>query len=407
MNIALPLTDPVYIFCVILLSLGIAPWIAAKTKLPTLVILMILGALLSPNVLGILDRNAAVQMLEKIGLLSVMLLAGIQMNLTDFRKVGVRALIFGLLTFAVPFIAGFTLSYLLQYPPFTCLLLGILFSPHTLIAYPIVMRWGISQRECVSVLIGGTVITSILTLCSLTIVQSLVKGQINHFLWIKIGVILPLLIVLCLWGIEKLSEFILTPNFSPRNFSSESGQFIFIFSALFVVASLTLLIGVDSIVGAFIAGLALNKPINRHKAAFQQVEFISVNLFIPCFLLSVGLLANPKVLIQDPGNLGLATLVILVAMGAKFVAAWLSGVTFHYQFSEVMLMTGMTLSRAAMVLVIALYGQGTILAGSFPLPLLNEGLFNAIVLYILVTCLVGPLITDRFGSEIARQPLPE
>ncbi|MGA0200348.1 MAG: cation:proton antiporter, partial [Prochlorotrichaceae cyanobacterium] len=149
MNIALPLTDPVYIFCVILLSLAIAPWIATKTKLPTLVILMVLGALLSPNVLGILDRNAAVQMLEKIGLLSVMLLAGIQMNLTDFRKVGVRALIFGLLTFAVPFIAGLTLGYALQYPPFTCLLLGILFSPHTLIAYPIVMRWGISQRECV------------------------------------------------------------------------------------------------------------------------------------------------------------------------------------------------------------------------------------------------------------------
>jgi Kef-type K+ transport system membrane component KefB len=406
MNIPIPLTDPVYIFCVMLLCLSLAPWISEKTKVPTLVILIMMGACLSPNLLGILERNPAVQLLEKIGLLSIMLLAGVQMNLTDLNKVGIRALVFGFLTFSVPFSTGFLLGYYLQYPLLTCLLLGTLFSSHVLISYPIVMRWGVVAREAVSVAIGGTVVTSILTLSGLAIVQSLAKGQVNSGLWLKLGIGLPILIMTSFWIVDQLGKRILTSEFQ-----FPAGQFMFILSTLFIIASLTLLMGIDSIVGAFIAGLALNRAVNHYKEAFQNVEFITINLFIPCFLVSVGLLANPKILIQHPENLGLAALVILGAVGAKFGAAWLSGLSFRYTFPETMVITGLTISRAALVMVISLYGKETPLPGTNPpLPILHEGLFNAIVVYILVTCFVGPFVTERFAKHLATdalQPSPQ
>ena len=392
----IPFTDPVFIFCIILLSIALAPLVAAKTKLPPLVILIIIGAFLSPSVFGILERNDAVKLLEKIGLLCIMLLAGIQMNLTDLKQVGSRAIVFGCLTFGVPFVSGVSLGYfLLHYSLLTSLLLGILFSPHTLISYPILMRLGISAKQSISVAIGGTVVTSILTLSGLAIVQSLVKGEINNLLWIKLGIGLPLLAIVSFWFVNQFASAILSPDSS-----SPGEQFIFILSTLFVVSSITLLLGIDSIVGAFIAGLALNGVVNKNKASLTQVEFIGSNLFIPCFLLSVGLLCNPKILIQHPENLGLAALVIIGAVGAKFVAAWIAGVSFQYPFPDVMTMTGLTMSRAALVLVIALYGKEALLPGSTN-PVLDEGLFNAIVVYILITCLVGPLITDRFGQVLS------
>jgi len=398
MNIALPLTDPVYTFCVILLCLGLAPWIASKTKLPALIILIMMGACLSPNLFGILDRNPPVQLLERTGLLCIMLLAGVQMNVTDLKKVGVRALFFGLLTFGIPFTTGLLLGYGLQYPLLTCLLLGTLFSSHVLIAYPIVMRWGIVAQEAVSVAIGGTVVTSVLTLSGLAIVQSLAKGQVNTGLWLRLGIGLPLVIVLSFWIVDQLGKFILNPDFQ-----SPGGQFMFILGTLFVIAATTLLIGIDSIVGAFIAGLALNRRVNAHKEAFQNVEFISLNLFIPCFLLSVGLLANPKILIQHPENIGLAAIVIAGAVGAKFGAAAIGGCSFRYSLQEIMVMTGLTISRAALVMVISLYGKETPLPGTNPpVPILSEGLFNAILVYILVTCFVGPLVTNQFSKYLSK-----
>lgn len=398
MPLTLPLTDPVHLFTVILLSITIAPFIGRLTKLPALIILIVLGIFLGTHGFGILDRNPPVQLLEKIGLLYIMLLAGLQMNLKDLRQVGIRAAIFGLLTFGIPLVLGIILATTLQYPWLTGLLIGIMFSPHTLIAYPILLRLNIAQEESVSVAIGGTVITSILTLSGLAIVQSIAGGNLSSMLWIKLGLGLPILAAIVIWAVHKILGDI---------FSSELDNlgepFIWVLAILFGVASLTLLLGVDSIVGAFIAGLALNPIIAKQKPLLTQIEFIGVNLFIPCFLIAVGLLCNPKMLIEHPENLGLAAYIIVVAIAGKFLAAWLSGTWFRYSFPEIMTSTGLTLSRAALVLVIALYGKGTVLAGT-QTPLLSEGLFNAIVVYISVTCLVGPLVTNHFGRQIQGNP---
>lgn len=392
---ALPLTDPVYVFCVLLLIIGLAPILGAKLRLPPLVVLILLGTILGANVLGVLARDQQLQLLEKIGLLYIMLLAGMQMDLSNLKRLGVRAFVFGILTFAVPFSVGVFASQLLGFSLVTGLLLGIMFSPHTLISYPIVTRLGIVRREAIGVAVGATVVTSILTLTGLSIVQAVASGSVGWLLWVKLLGALPLLVLVSFWLVPKIGQRAIRPestNLIP--------QFLFVLSCLFIISSATLVLGVDSIVGAFIAGLALNSAVPVDSPLAKQVEFVGSGLFIPCFLISVGVLCNPRVLVEYPENLGLAAIVILCAVGAKFLAAWITGILFKYSFPEIMVMLGLTMSRAALVLVIALYGMKTVIPGGTE-NLLNEGLFNATIAYIIATCLIGPLVTNTFGKQLA------
>jgi len=384
----LPLTEPIYIVCVLLLIIGIAPLIAVRLRIPPLVVLIILGAILGSNVLGVLARDERLILLEKFGLLYIMLLAGIQLDLSNFKRLGVRALIFGLLTFSIPLTAGIVSGQLMVYSFLTAVLLGILYSPHTLVSYPIMTRLGIAQEEAVGVAVGGTIVTSILTLTGLSIVQAIAGGSIGVMLWIKLLVLLPAFVLVFLCGIPKIGHFILG-----KTKESLTNQFVFVLTCLFFAASATLLLGVDSIVGAFAAGLALNPLIPLNSPLMNRIEFVGNSLFIPIFLISVGVLCNPQVLFNHPENLGIALAVITGAVGAKFLAAWFAGQAFKYSFAEVMVMFSLTMSRAALVLVIALFGKN---AG-----LLNDGIFNAIILYIVVTCLAGPLIADTFGQRVA------
>jgi Kef-type K+ transport system membrane component KefB len=329
-----------------------------------------------------------------------MLLAGMQMDLSNLKRLGTRALVFGLLTFSLPFVTGVTLAGMLGYGLLTGLLLGIMFSPHTLVSYPIVLRLGITRREAVSVAVGGTVVTSVLTLSGLSIMQAVASGSVGWQLWIKLLVALPLLVWFSFWVVPQIGRLVIRPDST-----AQVPQFLFVLTCLFMIASATLMLGIDSIVGAFIAGLALNSLVSDNPPLMQQVEFVGNSVFIPCFLISVGVLCNPQVLVAHPENLGLAALVILGAVGAKFFAAWIAGVVFKYSLAEILTLLGLTMSRAALVLVIALYGMKSVIPGSTD-NILNEGLFNAIIAYIIVTCLVGPLVTHAFGKRIS-QPLAD
>lgn len=386
----LPLTEPVYIICILLVIIGIAPWIAGRLRIPTLVVMIVLGTILGSNVLGVLVRDEQLILLEKFGLLYIMLLAGIQMDLSNFSRLGLRALIFGLLTFAIPLTVGIVTGQFITYSFFAALLLGILYSPHTLVSYPIMTRLGIAQKEAIGVAVGGTIVTSILTLTSLSIVQAFTTGSIGILLWIKLLVLLPALVFIYLWGVPKLGH-----SLWDKTTPSLTAQFVFVLTCLFVAASATSLLGVDSIVGAFIAGLALNSLIPLDSPLMNQIEFVGNSLFIPSFLISIGVLCNPQILFTHPENIGIAFLVIAGAVGSKFLAAWLVGRAFKYSFAEVMVVFSLTISRAALVLVIALFGKN---AG-----LLNDGIFNAIIFYIVVTCLAGPLVTSTFGQQIAEK----
>lgn len=403
--LVLPLQDPIYAFSVLLGILLLAPIIAKSLKLPALVVLIVLGCLFGSNGLGVIARDSQLIFLEKVGLLYIMLLAGLQMDLSNLQRLGVRSLIFGLLTFGMPLATGIVLGQLMITTGMIALsdngsgllavaLLGILFSPHTLLAYPSMTRLGLAQRESIGVAVGGTVLTSILTLVGFALIQASVQGQIGPELWLKLLLGLPLLIAVCFGGIPKLSqEFINAKGDVPLGL-----QFIFVLATLFVVAAATQALGVDSIVGAFIAGLALNQSIPVDSALMNRIDFVGNSLFIPAFMVSVGVLANPKVFISAPGSLGIAGIIIGGAILSKLAAAWIAGRYFRYSWLEVATIFSLTIPRAALVLVIALFGKVAYLV--------DDNVFNAVIAYIVVTCLVGPILSEWWGERLAAQVEP-
>ncbi|MGB7415880.1 MAG: cation:proton antiporter [Thermosynechococcaceae cyanobacterium] len=382
---ALPLTNPVYVFGVLMLILLLAPIIAGRLRVPALVMLILLGCLLGSNGLGVISRDSSLVFFEKIGLLYIMLLAGLQMDLSNLKQLGLRSLILGLLTFSVPFMVGILTGHLMAVGGLTAILLGLLYSPHTLLAYPTLARLNLMQREVIGVAVGGTVITSVLTLAGFSIVQAAAQGQVGPILWLKLLLGLPLIALVSVWSIPKVGAQILQKTASTT-------PFIFVLATLFVLGSATQLLGVDSIVGAFIAGLTLNRLIPFSSELMKQIEFVGNSLFIPIFMVSVGVLANPQILIRDPSNLGIALGVISGAVGAKFIAAWIASRWLHYSRFEMLTMFSLTIPRAALVLVIALFGQQA--------NLISAGLFNAVVAYILITCLLGPLLSEYWGQRL-------
>lgn len=399
-TLILPLQDPVYAFSVLLVILLLAPLIAKPLKLPALVVLILLGCLLGSNGLGIIARDAQLIFLEKVGLLYIMLLAGLQMDLSDLQRLGMRALIFGLLTFGLPFAVGIVSGQVMismgiiavaGSSGLAAALLGILYSPHTLLAYPSMTRLGLAQRESIGVAVGGTVLTAMLTLVGFALIQAMAEGQIGLALWLKLLGGLPLLATLCFWGVPQLGRWF----FNPKAEVPLGLQFIFVVATLFVIASATQGLGVDSIVGAFIAGLALNRSIPIESDLMNRIDFVGNSLFIPAFMVSVGVLANPKVFVSAPGSLGIAGVIIGGAVASKWVSAWLVGRWFDYEPMEVWTLFSLTIPRAALVLVITLFGKE---AG-----LVDDNIFNAVIAYIVVTCLLGPILSEWTGQKLATQ----
>ncbi|UJB71409.1 cation:proton antiporter [Acaryochloris sp. 'Moss Beach'] len=399
-TLILPLQDPVYAFSVLLVILLLAPLIAKPLKLPALVVLILLGCLLGSNGLGIIARDAQLIFLEKVGLLYIMLLAGLQMDLSDLQRLGMRALIFGLLTFGLPFAVGIVSGQVMismgiiavaGSSGLAAALLGILYSPHTLLAYPSMTRLGLAQRESIGVAVGGTVLTAMLTLVGFALIQAMAEGQIGLALWLKLLGGLPLLATLCFWGVPQLGRWF----FNPTAEVPLGLQFIFVVATLFVIASATQGLGVDSIVGAFIAGLALNRSIPIESDLMNRIDFVGNSLFIPAFMVSVGVLANPKVFVSAPGSLGIAGVIIGGAVASKWISAWLIGRWFDYEPMEVWTLFSLTIPRAALVLVITLFGKE---AG-----LVDDNIFNAVIAYIVVTCLLGPILSEWAGQKLATQ----
>lgn len=399
-TLILPLQDPVYAFSVLLVILLLAPLIAKPLKLPALVVLILLGCLLGSNGLGIIARDAQLIFLEKVGLLYIMLLAGLQMDLSDLKRLGVRALIFGLLTFGLPLAVGIVSGQVMISMGIIAVggssglasaLLGILYSPHTLLAYPSMTRLGLAQRESIGVAVGGTVLTAMLTLVGFAVIQAMAEGQIGLALWLKLLVGLPLLTALCFGGVPQLGRWF----FNSKADVPLGLQFIFVVATLFVIASATQGLGVDSIVGAFIAGLALNRSIPIESDLMNRIDFVGNSLFIPAFMVSVGVLANPKVFVSAPGSLGIAGVIVGGAVASKWLSAWIVGRWFDYEPMEVVTLFSLTIPRAALVLVITLFGKEA--------NLVDDNIFNAVIAYIVVTCLLGPILSEWAGQKLATQ----
>lgn len=388
-HLSLPLTDPVLIFALVLLIILLAPLLLKKVSIPGIIGLIVAGIIVGPNGFNLLLRDSSIVLFGTVGLLYIMFLAGLEIDLTEFKKNKHKSIVFGILTFIIPQSTGTLVSYyFLGFSLPSSILLASMFASHTLLAYPITSRLGISKIETVNIAVGGTIITDTAALLVLAVIAGSTNGELDSAFWIRLGIGLTVFTFIVLFIIPRIARWFF------RNLEAEgSSQFIFVLAVVFIAAFLSELAGVEPIIGAFLAGLAINRLIPPSSALMNRIEFVGNTLFIPFFLISVGMLVDFRVLFRGPDALIVAATMVVIAMGAKWLAAYFTQKIFKYSVDERNIIFGLSNAQAAATLAAVLVG--------FNLGLLNEDVLNGTIIMILVTCIVSSFVTEHSGRRLA------
>jgi Kef-type K+ transport system membrane component KefB/nucleotide-binding universal stress UspA family protein len=380
------MSDPLTIFLTIMAMLLITPLVSEWIHLPGIVGLIVGGMMVGPYGFKLLELSSSIEMLSTIGLLYLMFSAGLEVDLHQFKRVQNRAFVFGGLTYAIPQFMGMALGRTLGLSWLGAVLLGSAFSSHTLIAFPILTRLGIVRNEAVSVTVGATVFTDITAFLVLAMTLGFQGGHFSADFLIKLLIELGVLAVLVLWGFPRVGKLFL------QRFHGRAIEFQFVLVVLFVIALLAEIIGVHAVVGAFLAGLAINATLPRQSAITSRVLFVGESLFIPIFLVHSGMITNPGAFLTSNNTILIGLGVSLVAYASKFVAAWLAARIFKYSIAEMWVIWGLSQAQAAVTIPTLVIGLQN--------GLFNDILFNAAIMMILFTSLTSPLIVQRYGRLI-------
>jgi Kef-type K+ transport system membrane component KefB len=333
-----------------------------------------------------------------VGLLYIMFLAGLEIDMADFKKNKNKSIVFGLYTFIIPMVLG-TLSgiYVLGFGVLTSVLLASMFASHTLIAYPIISKLGVVKNKAVNITVGGTVITDTLALLVLAIIVAMSVGELTNEFWITMGISIVIFAVIVIFGFPILGRW-----FFKRNDDNIS-QYIFVLAMVFLGAFLAEAAGIEAIIGAFLAGLALNKLIPHTSPLMNRIEFVGNALFIPFFLIGVGMLIDFRVFFSDLETIFVAAVMTIVATISKFLAAWITQKTFRFSAAQRDVIFGLSNAQAAATLAAILVGYNVILgeneAGE-PIRLLGDSILNGTILMILVTCTLASFVAQRGASKL-------
>ncbi len=386
-----PFHSSVLIFAVILFIILLAPILLRSLKIPGIIGLILSGLIIGPHGLDWIEKNSAVDLFSTIGLLYIMFLAGLELDLKEFKTNKHKSLVFGIFTFIIPMAIGFPVCHYLIGLNFNAsLLVASMFSTHTLVTYPIVSRMGIARHEAVAVTVGGTMLTDTAVLVLFAVIVGSVKGEINLHFWINFGfsvlvflmIVFLLIPVLTAWFFKKLE-------------GEKRSNFIFVLSMVFFAAFLSEVAGLEPIIGAFSAGIALNKFVPKTSSLMNRLEFVGNAIFIPFFLISVGMLINLKVISNGTAAWVIAGTLTVVALIGKYLAAIMTSFTFKFPASWRRLIFGMSSSHAAATLAVITVG--------FQMGIVDENVLNGTIVLILVTCLVASFITENAAKHILIQ----
>ncbi|MEM8805576.1 MAG: cation:proton antiporter, partial [Cyanobacteria bacterium P01_G01_bin.38] len=386
--------NPIVSFTIFLSASLTVPPLVERLRLPGLVGLLIAGIVLGPHGLRLLDAEGeTVKLLSDIGKVYLMFVAGLEIDLQAFRKTRNRSLTFGIFTFVVPMVAGTLVGLVFDMGWTASILIGSLLASHTLLGYPIVQRLGRVRNEAITVTVGATIFTDIGALLVLAICISVYQGD---FTWVRLVVqltALALYATVVLVGLDWLGK-----AYFRRTVNDEGNQFLFILLALFLSSVGAQVVQTENIVGAFLAGLAVNDVLGRG-AVKEKVEFVGSVLFIPFFFIAMGLLIDvPMFLSTLFSDLWIVTAIVLSLIGSKFMAAWGVKQIYHYSWPEALTMWSLSLPQVAATLAAALVG--------YQVGLLSEAIFNSVIVLMLVTSTLGPILTRRYASQLSVQALP-
>lgn len=387
-DFALPLHDPILVFLVLLAIVLFIPSLFKRINLPSIIGLIIAGILVGPYGFNILSNDSGMEMFSTIGLMYIMFTAGLELDFNEFVANRNKSLIFGFFTFILPLLIGYPVCrYVLGYDQMPAFLTASMFSTHTLVSYPIVSRMGVSKNQAVAITVGGTIFTDAAVLIILAIITSANDGALNSGFWIKLIVSLILFSIIVFLFIPKLAKW-----FFQKVEDDKYSHYIFVLFILFVCGFLAELGGLEPIIGAFAAGLALNRLIPHTSALMNRIDFFGNALFIPIFLVSVGMIVDVKVVLTGWGTLIVALVLTCVAIMGKWLAAFFTQKAFKYSVSQRGLIFGLSSSHAAATLAIIIVGYH---AG-----ILDEYILNGTIILILITCIISSLATQRAAKQL-------
>lgn len=387
-SLHIPFTEPVIIIALIMLILLIGPVFFERIRIPSIVGLLLSGAIIGPHGLHLLPTNLEFDILGNIGLMYLMFLAGLEIDLIDFIENKKKSIFIGIASFLIPLTGGFFVGhYILGYDIMPAWLLGAMLSSHTLISYPLLGRLGIVNKSIVTIVVGATIIADVLALVSMELITNFASSgfDIENILLLSMHFALFFFIVLLV--IPRLSRVFL------NMYEGELGvQYIFVLVMLFIAAASAHLLEIEPILGAFFTGLVLNRQIMNTSPLYKRTEFIGNNLFIPFFLISIGMLANFNLYVNKPSELISLAILIATAFLTKYLAAFISKLIFRTSKAEMNLLFGLSTSRAASAIAIILIGLN--------MGMVSESLLNNTVILILVTSISSSYITQSAGRKV-------
>ncbi|WP_149526013.1 cation:proton antiporter [Sphingobacterium hotanense] len=385
-----PLTNPVLIFSLVLFIILLSPILLRPIKVPGIIGLIISGMIIGPHGLNWLEKNSAVDLFSTIGLLYIMFIAGLELDMNEFKKTKHKSLMFGFFTFIIPISIGFPVCYyVLDYSLLSSILIASMFATHTLVSYPIVNRYGISKNEAVAITIGGTILTDTAVLIILAVIKGASQGDINNEFWVTLGVSFAIFLFIMFGVIPKIAKW-----FFEKIEGEKTAHYIFVLTVVFFAAFLAEMANLEPIIGAFVAGLALNKLIPHSSALMNRVEFIGNAIFIPFFLISVGMIVDISVFTKGEGLtvFYVAGVLTLVGVVGKFLAATATQWVFKYNNNERNLIFGLSNAHAAATLAIIMVGYNN--------DIIDENVLNGTIVLILVSCIIASIVTENASKKI-------
>lgn len=381
-------------FAIALAVFLFVPKLCQRLGLPWMVGLLAAGVVFGPSVLAVAPKNPQVAaFFSEIGKLLLMFFAGLEIDITQFNRTRNRSMAFGVLTFALPLAAGICVGRMFGYGWLAALLIGSLLASHTLLGFPIVQRLGLTENEAVTVTVGATIFTDLGALLILAICLPVHSVGFSAPAFVLQLIQLAVYVPVVLFGLSALARRLLQ-----RLGDTTENQFFIILLIMILAAEGAEVIHLEAIIGAFLAGLAVNRSVQRSEAK-EQLEFLANTLFIPAFFLTIGFLIDVRVFAGTiVNNFGLCVGIVGGLIVAKFVAAFAAQKLFGYSMNEGWLMGALSLPQVAATLAAALVAFQT--TNSAGVRLIDDPVINTVIVLMVVTAVLGPILTERFGERL-------
>ena len=380
-------TQPVPIFFIVLVIILLAPLLLNRLKIPHIIGMIVAGVAVGPYGFDILSNDSSFAIFGQVGLLYLMFLAGLEIDMFHLRLNLRRGLLFGLLTLLVPLGLGVAFSMLvMRLGLVTSLMLGAMYAAHTLISYPVAARFGITKAPAVLIAIVGTIMAvagSLLVIATAVSIHT--EGSFNAM------AIVWLIIRMGLWTAAVVFLYPRVTRMFFKTYSDRVTQYVFVLAMVFLAAWTAQLIGVEAVLGAFLAGLVLNRYVPHGSPLMTSIEFVGNALFIPYFLIGVGMMINLRVVL-DPDTLAAAGMMLAVALASKWIPAFVVQKANGLGSCSRNVMFGLTAAHTAVALAVVSLG--------YRMGILSEVMLNATIVVILVTCAAAPIITAAGAARL-------